>query len=73
MRSSIDQPGEYGCQVEPAVKPVLAFSQIAVAVFFKVKGMIGPVDGSLQVAEYGVDPAKAFHVGAFTAFANNLR
>ena len=72
MRSSIDQSREYGRQIEPTVKPVLALSQVAVAVFFKVKGMISPVYGGLQVAEYGVDPGKAFHVCAFTAFTNNF-
>ena len=72
MCSSIDQPWEYGCQIESTVKPVLALSQVAVAVFFEVKGMISPVDGVLQIAKYGIDPGKALHVGAFTAFTNNF-
>ena len=72
MRSSIDQPWEYGSQIEPTVKPVLALSQVAVAVFFKVKGMISPVDGGLQVAKDGIEPGKTFHVSALTSLANNF-
>ena len=41
-------------------------------VFFKVEGMVGPVNGGLQVAEDGIDSSETLHVRAFATLTNNF-
>jgi hypothetical protein len=72
MRSSVDQPREYGSQIETAVKPILALTEIAVTVFFKAKCMVSARNSSLYVSKYGINPFEALHAIAFTALSNNF-
>ena len=59
-------------EIEAVVEPILILTEVTVRVFLEVEGMVGPVDGVLQVAQDGIDPGKTSHVGAFAAFADNF-
>jgi hypothetical protein len=54
------------------VEAILIFTQVPLSVFLEVEGMVCPIDGGLQVAEYGIDPGEALHVGAFATMTNYL-
>ena len=59
-------------EIEATVETILILTEVTVRVFLEVEGMIGPVDGVLQIAQDGIDPGKTSHVGAFTTFADNF-
>ncbi len=72
MNSGEDQAGEHFAQVEAAVEAILIFTEVSVRILLEIEGMIGACDGSLQIPEDGVDPGKAFHLGAFAVLANHV-
>jgi hypothetical protein len=67
------QAWQDGLQVEAPVEPMLILGQVTMGIFAEIEGMIGPRQGGLHVAEQGIDPAKAWHVGTTPARTDDLR
>ena len=72
-RGSPHQAWQDGLQIEAPVEPILTFGQITMGVFSEIEGMIGSRQSGLDVAQHGVDPSKAWHVGTVPACTDHFR
>ena len=74
-RRGSQQTRQHGLEVNATIEAVLVpvLSEITVGIFCKIERMIGSTQGGFQVAQQGVNPAKAEHVGAAARCANHLR
>ena len=68
-----DEPLEKIGQIIASVEPILSFCKVAVCVLRKLEPVVGSIDRGLEVADQGVDPAKARHLGTFAVRSNYLR
>ena len=71
-RRGPQQTGQQGLEVNATIEAVLVLSEITVGIFCKIERMIGTTQGGFQVAQQGVNPAKAGHVGAAARCANYM-
>ena len=72
-RCGPQQTGQHGLEVNATIEAVLVLSEITVGIFCKIERMISPTQSGFQVAQQGVNPAKAGHVGAAARCAHYLR
>ena len=64
---------KHGFQVKTAIESILSLSKIPIRIFLEFETMIRASNGGLQVTQYGIDPGKTGHLGAFTFRTDDLR
>jgi len=50
-----EESGKHRAHVEPPVKPILEFGEVAMGVLGEVEGVVGAADRGLEVPQHGVD------------------
>ena len=71
-RCGPQQTGQHGLEVNASIESVPVLGEITVGIFCKIERMIGPTQSGFQVAQQGINPAKAGHIGAAARGANHL-